>query len=97
MQRKRLAPLALAFSLLAGCGATQGYFRPDLAFPSASSPQPRTRVDGGMAMRDEFEPESDPSNESDRKGRSRKASVPDSVMIRDQDFGNYHDSPVPTS
>jgi predicted small lipoprotein YifL len=69
----KCALLALAALTLTGCGASQGPYRPPLGLPSTPQPEPTTIIEGAL-----------PGSARD----ARRAAVPDSVMIREDGFGN---------
>jgi hypothetical protein len=91
--RSRLCLATAALMLgLAGCGASQGNYRPGF-LPAQNAPGPavNTRVEGAM-----------PAQEGEGRGvnddaGARKSKVPNSVMLRDQGAGGYDDSLSPSS
>jgi hypothetical protein len=66
--------LTLGALLLTGCGASQGFQRDGLALPQPIAPTPRTAIDGALP--------GSPANAV--VDTDRRAGVPDSVMIPDQ-------------
>jgi hypothetical protein len=86
MRRTRIVLATLAFCG-AGCGTPQGPYRTGFPLQNTPSSTARTHVDGVL-----------PAEESGSQGPgNRKARVPDAVMIRDEGFGGYGDSLVPSS
>lgn len=75
---KRLGKLAVlgAMFFTAGCGASQGPYRPALALPAPTAPAGQTVIEGAL-----------PATGQESRD-ARRSAVPDSVMIQDAGFNN---------